>query len=194
MAENPVDIAENPVDIDAIIEEIMLEKGVNPEDIPEEEPFDLEQFIENLKDRNNWSLRYFRGRAHGQYKCKNILCENTWSSTRAWLILDLKEQTVERKLKEECASYEKHQDFEKLSLSESEPKPKLNFAKDSVGVYPTFEEEAVRYMVEWAVNKYLEMVGLKEKSNFHDRQRRVDGPHRQDLCEMCVRLGGPCWI
>ncbi len=189
---------DSEVDINAIIKEIMREKKVTPEEIDKdnkEKPFVLEEFLKDLKDRSKWSLRYFRGRAYAQFKCGNEFCDNLWSSNRAWCILDLKKQKMKLKLKQECTLYEEHPDFKYLSLSEKQEKKELDFKDDSVGAFPSFEDEkSARYMVEWAVNKYLELVGRKERVfKNYDSQRQVNAPHKQSLCEMCQAMGGPCW-
>ena len=112
-------LEDSEVDVEAIIREIMQEKKVFPEEIEEEEPFVLKKFLKNLKNKKK-SQRYFRGRAYCQFKCQDDSCGHSWSSNRAWCILDLKEQRIEQKLKEECSLYKNHPNFKEMSLSNSD--------------------------------------------------------------------------
>lgn len=179
------------VDIEAIIREVMKENKLDPEEIPEEVyPFDLDVYIEDMKDRKNWSKRYFRGHAFSQFKCEETLCDKSWPSAYAWCIIDLKKQELSMRFKQKCSA--KHvEDIEQLSLQE---KPTQQKSKKTQGVYPSYEgEESVTRMVEWAVNLYLVLVGRKEREEKHYSDYRPTPEHRQDLCEMCQRLGRLCF-
>lgn len=82
------------VDIESIIKEVMEENNISPQDVEEEEPFNVDTFMKNLlKKKKNWSQSYFRGHASGQFKCDSALCDNTWSSVYSWCILDLNDVT-----------------------------------------------------------------------------------------------------
>lgn len=179
------------VDIEAIICEIMKEKEVYTKKIDEEDPFDLEEFLNNLNNRENWSTRYFRGHALGKFKCEETLCDNSWPSAYAWCIIDLKKQKVIKKFKQECLK--EHKDMQHLSLEEKK-KPSQQSMKKTQGVYPSYEDkEAVTRMVEWAVNLHLVLVGRNEREETHYSDYRSTPEHRQDLCEMCQRLGRLCF-
>lgn len=178
------------VDIDTIIEEVMEKNGVTQEEIPDE-PFDLENFIKEIgkKDKSKWSKRYFRGRAYGQFKCYNELCNNSWSSAYAWCILDLKDQNVIMKFKQECSSVRSHKDMKHLTLQDSK------VSEEDPKVEPCYEdEESVQRMVEWAVHLYLNLVGRETREPTNKPVNYRSTPeHREDLCEMCKSLGRRCF-
>ena len=159
------------VDIDAIIEEVMEEEEVDPRDVPRERPFNLKQFFKDLQDsRREKSLRYYHGKLPGEFRCRR--CGRYWTSGHTSCILDLKKQTVKKKLYQRCD----------------------NCDEDDDKVYPHYRnEERVRRMVKWAVNLYL------VKTNQREPRERTGGdyfrrtaPHRDELCELCEVLGGLC--
>lgn len=178
MAECPTEIVKCPkeVDIERIIKEIMKDEGLDPEEVQEEEPFDVDNFIKTIKsgNRDEWSRRYFRGNAYGQYQCDNDLCGNSWSSAFAWCVLDLKKQTLEMKFKQECSSGKSHKDMEQLAL------------KDKTS-------SNVKHMVQWAVDLHLQLAGRKEKRPKSHTNYRSTPEHMNGSCEMCKRLGRLCF-
>lgn len=180
------------VNIEAILKKYMKENHVDPDEIPTEAPFDVDKFIENLKEKKNWSKRYFRGCAYGQFKCDNTLCGNSWSSPHAWCILDLKEQRVEMKFTQKC-SFKTHKHMKQLGLQD-EASP-LEPDDEEAVVEPCYEDaESVRHMVEWAVNLYLYITKRKEREpTYHSSNYRPTPEHKEDLCEMCQRLGRLCF-
>ena len=133
MAEAPDTSCPDEVDIEAIIKEVMKNEKLYPREIVEEPPFNVETFIKAIKSpkKEDWSRRYFHGHAYGQFKCDNNLCTNPWSSAYAWCVLDLKEQKVEMKFKQQCADVKSHKDIKKLSLSEATPEDTSIEEKDA---------------------------------------------------------------
>ena len=162
------------VDVDAIIVEVMEENEISPSDIPEERPFELGWFFGKLRHRKRWSKRYYKGRAKGEFKCRDDDCANTWSSPHSWCIIDLREQTIVMKFKQKCIKVkEKH-------VIKEDP--------DYVGEYPTYtDENSVRKMVQWAVNLYLAKKPM-ESTDGHAPTAK----HPCHLCEMCKLLKRPC--
>lgn len=135
---------EDVVDVAAVIKEIMEDKTVDPKEVEEEKPFVLEDFLRDLKNRK-WSERYFKRHVHGHFDCQ--YCGNMWTSNRAWCIVDLKEQVVKLRFKQECENYGKHkkhksgdavsslsgQFSEKLGISGSEIDDLVPSDSDSLG-------------------------------------------------------------
>ena len=182
------------VDIESIIMEVMEKNGITPDDVEEEEPFDIDIFIKNLKKKEKWSQRYFRGRALGQFKCDSAICNNTWSSAFSWCILDLKEQRVEMKFKQECSSPQ-HKDMEQLQIEEDNLEASESEEDFEAGVEPCYcDEGAVEHMVEWAVNLFMVNTGRKEReATYHNYKYRQTPEHHQGKCEMCKREGKLCF-
>ena len=161
-------MSKQEVNIDDIIEEVMEEEEVDPRDIPRERPFNLKRFLKDLKDSGREkSLRYYHGKLPGEFRCQR--CGRYWTSGHTFCILDLKRQTVKTKLYQKCL-------------------------EDGDEAYPYYRnEDQVRRMVKWAVNLYLvktKQRAPKERTG-GDYFRRT-APHREDLCEICIKLGRPC--
>ena len=55
----------------------------------------------------------------------------------------------------------------------------------------------MRRMAEYAVNRYLEKVGRRQRPhreiNSSVEVQDDRGPHEEDMCEMCKELGRSCW-
>lgn len=161
------------VDTDAIIKEVMEEKGISPQDIPEEQPFQLRRFVNNLKRKKKWSRRYFNGRAKGEFKCQEGTCDRCWSSPHSWCILDLKEQKIIMK-------------FEQMCFKGRKKHKKAN--PDYKGELPTYtNEESVTRMVEWAVDLFKDEGARQAKNDYVPTNR-----HPWFLCAMCQLLRRPC--
>ena len=182
------------VDIDTIIEKVMEENNISPEKVPKEEPFDVDIFIENLKKKENWSNRYFRGHALGKFECDGAICDHKWFSAYAWCILDLKEQKMIKKFRQNC-SPKHHKDIEQLQIGEVPQSASEPVNDVRVGVKPRyFDEDAARRMVEWAVGLFMELMGIKKREKAdHDRSYRPTPEHHREECEMCQRLGKLCF-
>ena len=197
----------NEVCIEAIIKDVMKDYDVDPQEIPEEGPFDLKKYIEDLKHREKWSKRYFRGHAKGIYTCDK--CDHQWTSIQAWCILDLKRQRVVMKFKQKCKK--KHE--KDMPEVEEEPSDitaemeQLKMEKSSTfsledevftGVLPCYSDKSnykktVRYMVKWAVEKYLVLSGKIEPKIEHNDTPKRRRPHIQRLCQMCKLLKRRCF-
>jgi hypothetical protein len=196
MAECPEDPKIDP-EI-AFIKEVMLDLEVDPNEIPEEKPFNLKKLFRNLKSKK-WSRRYSKCRAYGHFKCHDEPCAKAWKSSRAWCILNLKMQRVEIKLKQVCSQYKKHSNFKGLRLSEN--KNESNGDKSSVseidiskGVFPIKICRHGKCALH-AVNRYLVLVGRKERQKkYADRQRQAKRPHCREFCHnmACILKGSPC--
>lgn len=171
----------NEVKIKVIIKEVMAREEVEPKDVPEEEPFNEDKFIADLKEKCNWSHRYFRGRAYGQFECDKELCDNSWPSAHASCVLDLKNQEMVKKFKQECG--QTHIAMEQLDLNdESTP------SKAEDGVEPFYSDESMKRMVEWAVDLFLQLMGRRErKPPRNDDNYQPTPEHRKKLCELCKR-------
>ena len=172
-----------------LIQEVMEREGITPDDVPQEGPFNKERFIEDLKSKC-WSKRYFRGRAYGEFKCNKELCNNEWNSPHASCVLDLKDQKMVVKFKQECALKLDHVNMEQLDLQD---RAEAVDKEDMEGVVePFFCDESLKKMVEWAVDLFLQLTGRKERKqpNNGDNYRSTP-PHRDDLCELCIK-GVPC--
>lgn len=185
------EICPNEVDIEAIIKRVMEEEGLEPEDIKEEPPFDMTQFIEAIKqgDISKWSKRYFRGRAYAQFECDNDLCDHTWPSVYGWCVLDLKKQNVKEKFKQKCSLAKSHVKMQTLKLGQHPQE------EEEEGVKPCYEdEESVERMVRWAVNLHFYLVGKRDRpSRNADSNYTPTAEHREDLCAMCKHMGRLCF-
>lgn len=170
-----------------IIQEVMKREGIAPDDVPEEEPFNKKKFIKDLK-KGNWSKRYFRGRAYGNFKCDEELCDNTWNSPHASCVLDLKEQKMIVKFKQECALKTKHINMEQLNLQDREEAANNEDKDKEPGVRPFFSDESLRIMVEWAVDLFLQLTRRKERKQRNTAGSFIPTPaHMDGLCELCKK-------
>lgn len=186
------------VNVRDIIVEVMEEKGASPDEVAEEGPFDLEEFIKTIKKKNKekWSERYFRGRAKGQFKCNNELCERKnkgWSSIYAWCILDLKDQKVKIKIGQKCTKCQEKRRELGLETS-SETSEEDEDEDDQEWIKQSYkDEESVRHMVEWAVNLHLYLVGKQDREPiYHKPSYRKTPEHKSRSCKMCKLMGVPC--
>ena len=68
---------------------------------------------------------------------------------------------------------------------------------------PSFDEEALRRMAEWAVDTFLRRTGRlrRDPLDLTNLDRALDlhvdvddskGPHDQARCDMCIKLGRSC--
>ena len=151
-----------------VIAEVMDGEGVAVEEIPRETPFD----INNLGMIENSSRRYFSCRAFAKFN-RHANCSRHWGSVRAWCIIDLKEQRIIYRFDQDCQHCE-----------ESVP--------------PEFDEESVERMADYAVKTFLRRSGRLRRNPFDFRDLgdaldgATDGPHDQQRCGKCRRLGHSC--
>ena len=175
--------------IKRIFEEVMKKYGVDTSMIPKENyPFNLETYEEAMKTRATWSYRYFRGQGFSKFKCGVSLCDHSWSSVHASCILDLKRQEIPMLFWQKCN--QGHKDIGQLSL---EGKDKSEDNTPGAIVYPTFDEKAIRRMVQWAVKLFCILTGRLEREEVQSGSYTPTAEHRQDLCQVCGILGRPCY-
>ena len=167
------------LDIEAIIKEIMEERGVSPDDIPLEEPFDKKKFIRSLKKSKNWSKRYFFGHAKAKFKCDKGSCKRSWTSHHAGCILDLKEQKIKQKFKQKCKKHRKQPASEEFN-----------------GLQPRYrvkDKDSVREMVKWAVELCAALLkGEKKERKKATNKHSHTKEHKNYLCEVCGLFKRKC--
>ena len=116
------------------------------------------------------SLRYYRTKGFARFRCGR--CNRSWNSAHAWCIVDLRKQCVSRLYGQVCNKCE-------------------------CNATPIFDRDVMRRMAEYAVNRYLERVGRRQRPHMEINSsvevRDDRGPHEEDKCEMCKELGRSCW-
>lgn len=176
LSSKPEVIMAECLDIEVIITEVMEKHGVKPENIADEPPFELSQFMKTLRKRRNWSKRYFCGQAKGHFKCDNDSCNNCWTSYQARCILDLKKKRILLKFKQKCKKKDK-------TLSKKD--------EQFTGVEPRFmDKKSLWHMVEWAVKLHCHLRDNEPKEKMSSDRHTL--MHRRDLCEFCQLLGKRC--
>ena len=153
----------SPAAIKRIIADAMADNNVTKEDIPNEPAF-------TTPAKARGSKRYFETKGFAWLNCPGG--DNRWPSAHCWCFIDLKKQTI-------C--YRDPQDCKKC---ESE-------------VDPEFTEESVERMAEYAVRGFLIKTG-ELHAVFNPRVDDDDmgtqrGPHDEERCGRCRRLGTSCW-
>ena len=155
----------------SIIAEVMEEKDVLTDDIPDEQPFDPKHLADIKR-----SKRYFRCKGFAMFnnhQRQDLSCNRRWASGHAWCIMDLKKQKIIHRFTQECQKCEGN-------------------------AYPDFDEAALRRMAEWAVDTYLRRTGRlspiqRDPFDMADLHDALSGPHDEEHCEMCRKLGHSCW-
>ena len=142
----------------------MAEKGVRTEHIPNERPF------RSPEDAGRHSKRYFEVKGFAWYCCPTR--DNRWPSAHSWCCLDLKKQAICDRDAQDCRKCESE-------------------------VNPEFTEESLERMAEYAVKRYLIKTGelhavFNPKLDDGDRETQ-GGPHDEERCGKCKRLGRSCW-
>ena len=147
-----------------IILEVMREGDVTPVQIPNEGRFVIE--------RAEHSKRYFETKGFAWFCCPEG--HNRWPSAHSWCFLDLKKQVICHRYTQDCRKN-----------------------KCETSVDPGFTEEAVEKMAKYAVKKFLTRTGRRARSpklGGNDGDRKTEGgPHDEDRCARCRRLGRSCW-
>ena len=87
-----------------VIEQVMEEYDLIPEEIPEEPNFDPVYFKDKrvLQKLRKRSMRYFHTRAFAEFQCED--CDRGWPSARGWSIMDLLEQNICVLFDQECGN------------------------------------------------------------------------------------------
>ena len=167
-----------------VIEQVMEEYGLTPEEIPEEVPsdddsdeptFDPKSFKENsvLMKLRKKSKRYFHTRAFAEFDCEN--CDRHWPSARGWSVMDLKDRNLCVLFDQDCA--------------------KKKCMRIKAKAEPVYEDESMRRMAEFAVKKCLfRLYPAKFKSDptRNDGLKKTSGAHHEDKCQACKSLGFNC--
>ncbi len=159
-----------------VIEQVMEEYKLTPEEIPGEPNFNPDDFKKKwilLKLRKE-SKCYFHTRAFAKFQCKN--CDREWASVRSWSVMDLKEQNICVLFDQECA--------------------KNKCRKIIVKAEPVYDDNAMRRMAEFAVKKCLFRLypdDYESDPTRSDDSKKTSGPaHHEDKCELCQILGYNC--
>lgn len=162
----------------AVIADVMENKGVSVAEIPNERNFDPKHL-----DRIENSKRYFRCKAfarfgdHVHMKTRLTICHRHWASAHAWCIMDLKTQQIIYYFSQKCQTCEG-------------------------SANPDFDDEALQRMANWAVDAFLRRTGRLRRDPFdltdlyHVLNLDLDdskGPHDESRCDMCIKLGRSCW-
>jgi len=161
-------------DIRSIIKDEMRKQNVSAEDIRKETEVEV-AFIG--PDHHRGSKRYFEAEGFAWFNCFKVAKHNRvkrWASAHAWCFIDLKELQICYRYKQECN--------------------KCNLAADKG---PEFTRYALNKMARYAVRGFLIRTGriqVKRKSPVEDKDEESgDGPHDEERCEKCRRMGRPCW-
>ena len=151
-------------EIKEIILAVMAEERVLSSQVPNEGGFSVASA--------SYSKRYFETKGFAWFSCPKQ--HNRWPSAHSWCFLDLKRQEICYRDKQNCR-------------------------KDSceTPVNPGFTEEAVKKMAQYAVKQFLIRTGRMTRT---PREGRDDGglgteggPHEEERCGRCRRLGRSCW-
>ena len=162
----------SPAAIRAIIRRIMEEHKVKEQDIPDEGVYIPPHSPKSSKI-------YFEVKGFAWFTCPKkhwnpkLHCETIkrWPSAHSWCFIDLKTQTICYRDKQQC----------KKCNSEAQPGPE-------------FMEEVIERMATFAVRGYLIRTGrLKVPQRSTDTNETEGGPHDEERCGKCKRLGRSCW-
>ena len=152
-----------------VIGEVMAENKVRNIDIPREIHFNVYDVVKYLLRNLKHSLRYYRTKGFARFCCT---CGRRWFSAHSWCVLDLREQCVARRFAQDCNACE-------------------------CEAMPTFSREDMRLMAVYAVNRYLEKVGRRQRPvrdcDYSKVVQNDRGPHEEGMCEICKALGHSCW-
>ena len=118
------------------------------------------------------SRRYLEVRGFAWFSCPQK--HHRWASANAWCFIDLKKQAI-------CYSY-------KQSCKKCESKVK-----------PVFLDDSVEKMADIVAVRYLKMIGKwddsyddSDEGSDYDEEPRRAGPHDEERCGKCQRLGYRC--
>ena len=118
---------------------------------------------------HNNSKRYFESKGFAWFSCPNK--HHRWPSAQSWCFIDLKTQTI-------C-----YRDKQKCKKCESEAPPE-------------FMKESIEKMAAYVVRKFLIKTKRLQPVNNHDTSGAAQtqgGPHDEERCGKCKRLGKSCW-
>jgi len=150
--------------IKKIIGESMAEYGIRKRDIPGEGLF-------TSPDNTKGSKRYFESKGFAWFSCPKK--HHRWPSAHSWCFIDLKEQVICYRDEQKCR--------------------KCN----SKAMGPEFTEESLVKMATYVVKQYLIRIGklkpLHPTTATVDTSETQGGPHDEQRCGKCRRLGRSCW-
>ena len=153
-----------------IIEQVMSDYDVTPEEIPIETPFE----VSDLNRIRRGSKRYFHTKAFASYRC---VCKRSWKSAHSWCITDLKVQNIIHKFGQDCQGCER--DVNPIFDLEAMRK---------------MAEYAVKTYLRRAGRLSYDPRPLDDWSDMgHALDDVFNGPHDQARCETCRLLGTSCW-
>jgi len=145
------------------IKEIILDAMESEDVYPEDVP-EEKPFDVNDQHHLRKSCRYFRKHGFGIFDCR----DKDWASVFSWCYIDLKEQEI-------CYRY-----YQKCQTCDGK-------------VLPKYDKGAIKKMAALAVESFLIRTGRKERQESDGNpSRRLDGPHDEANCELCIRLGSRC--
>ena len=153
----------SPGAVKRIIKAALDKKGVSREEIPKERPF----LTPERSTRG--SKRYFEVKGFAWFSCTGR--DNRWPSAHSWCCIDLKKQEICYRDQQGCKKCESNVD-------------------------PEFPEDSIKRMAEYAVRQYLFRTGaLKRVFNpkINEEMETESGPHDEERCGRCKRLGRSCW-
>ena len=142
----------------------MEANNVRAENIP------TEQCVSPTDEDLRGSQRYYDKPVFAWFICPKK--HRYWGSARAWCVIDLKEQTICYRYKQGCK-------------------------KCDSNAYPEFPERVIRKVAEFAVKWFLILTGKLEceppNTDTVTGKRRGKGPHDEQRCDKCLKLGRCCW-
>ena len=151
----------------ATIAEVMEEKDVFQDDIPEEQPFDPE----NLGEIRH-SKRYFRCKGFATFN-SHPNCNRRWASGHAWCIMDLRKQKIIHRFTQDCQKCE----------GSSEPE----FDRAAL-------RRMAEWAVDTDLRRTGRLSPIqRDPFDMADLHDALDGPHDEQRCAVCRQLGHSCW-
>ncbi len=156
-----------------VIEQVMEEYDLIPEEIPEEPNFDPVYFKDKrvLQKLRKRSMRYFHTRAFAEFQCED--CNRGWPSARGWSVMDLLEQNICVLFDQECGNRKCYG-----GIAE-----------------PMYNDESMRRMAEFAVETCLRRLypdDCEYDPTRNDGSKKTSGAHHEDKCDVCKILGHNC--
>ena len=152
----------------AIIQEVMAEHEINPDNVPSEPH--IRDFT--VPSNISGSKRYFNTKGFALFHPHpNTERKDAWGSPHSWSVMDLKRQTFQHHFRQGCKRCDNK-------------------------IKPHYDNETIRKMAEWACREYEIRMGIIERpvSDMRDESdRHSNGPHDQSRCGMCQVLGRSCW-
>ena len=124
---------------------------------------------ENGVNPNNVKYQYRRdAKGFAWFNCPRR--HHNWPSVHAWCVIDLYNQSITSPYEQDCK-------------------------KCNSSAYPKFKPDMIRKMVLYVVNCYLVKIGKRQYVSSTDIEKpgNQKGPHDEERCGKCRRLGRSCW-